>query len=75
MEHETPDDFIVNPPVENQNLSFRAECVKYAEPFVRSNSRAIEWDRFNNLVSDGSLVPILSGDADKTNASLKKLIE
>ena len=75
MEHEGPNDFVVNPPVENQNLGFRAEAIKYAEPFVRSQSRAIEWDKFNNLVSDGSLTPILSGDADKINASLKKLTE
>lgn len=75
MEHETANDFVVSPPVENQNLTFRAEAIKYAEPFVRSKDRAIEWDKFNNLVSSGSLTPILSGDADKVQESLKKLVE
>jgi hypothetical protein len=75
MEHEVATDFIVNPPVENQNLSFRAECIKNAEPFVREHGRTIEWDKFNSLVSDGSLEDVISGDAEKIQSAMKKLTE
>lgn len=75
MEHETANDFQVNPPVNNQNLEFRAEAIKYAEPYVRIHGHGLDMDKFNSLVSGGSLNDILSGDEDKIKESLNKLTE
>jgi hypothetical protein len=75
MEHETPDSFIVNPPVGNSNLEFRAECIKYVEPYVRENGIPLDWNKFNSLVFDGSLTGIISGDAEQIVESLKKFKE
>lgn len=75
MEHPSANDFQVTPPVNNQNLEFRAEAIKYAEPYVRVHGQGLEMDKFNSLVSSGSLNDILSGDTVKIEESLKKLTE
>jgi hypothetical protein len=75
MEHETPDSFIVNPPVGNSNLEFRAECIKYVEPYVRENGIPLDWNKFNALVFDGSLEGIVSGDPEVIEKSLHKMKE
>lgn len=75
MEHEGPNDFVVNPPVSNPNLEFRAEAIKYAEPYTRSHASAIEMNKFNGLVAAGELSDINSGDTEKIEKSLKKLID
>jgi hypothetical protein len=72
MEHEKPESFTVTPPVNNQNLEFRAECIKWVEPYARAHAQALEDAKFNNLVSSGSLNDIISGDIDKINEVLDK---
>jgi hypothetical protein len=74
MEHETPEQFVVNPPVSNTNLEARAECLKQIEPAIRIAGRAIDWSKFNNSFSSGELADITSGDPEKVKIVVDKFV-
>jgi len=74
MEHPSANDFVVNPPVGNANLEFRAEALKWGEPYVRAHGGALDMDKFNSLVSAGELQDVLSGDTEKIETAVKKLV-
>ena len=75
MEHKKSTDFVVTPPVGNQNLEARAECLKHIEPAVRAAGQAINWDRFNSSFSSGELTDILSDDFERVQETVKKFVD